>query len=713
MTSLLKALRIVLIGFFLFLAPHAMAQESEEPDNYVTFRVLAERNNVQAGEDIWIAMEQSIYPEWHTYWKNPGDSGSAPVNSWNLPEGFKIGDIQWPVPEKIPYPPLLNYGYADSVMLLQKLSVPDELPQGPITLTVDTEALVCKDICIPEFGTYELVLNDPDNTSEDNSEYFAKALFKLPLQVDLDAEFKNEGDEFVLRLDIENHFLFNIDQNSFEFLPVSWGLVENPKPAEISIDDNTLIVRQPQGDRNIEGLEEISALLAYDNVNGERRAVEFKALKSGASALVESSAPDISEKDKVAQTGFLSALLFAVFGGLILNLMPCVFPVLSLKALSLVKISEKDTGLARMHGLSYTGGIILSFLAIAGVLIALQAGGQQIGWGFQLQNPFIIGVLAYLLFVIGLNLAGFFEIGNTFGNAGNKLTQGNGLSSSFFTGVLATIVATPCTAPFMGVAIGYALLQPAYVSLSIFGALGFGLALPYLLLAFIPALQKYLPKPGAWMDIFKQALAFPMFGFAAWLVWIMAQQTGAYGVFIVLLGMIAIAFALWLIKIMPQSGKGRMISKVFVIAALIFSFALLPMESTSKTNPDGIPKSEQDFSQIFSPEKLTEKLNGDDPVFVEMTAAWCITCKVNHATSINIDATKKLFADNNVQYLLGDWTNQDAEITQYLNEFGRNGVPIYVFYGAPDEDGKRPQAKVLPQILTPSTVANAVKGNGN
>ncbi len=392
---------------------------------------------------------------------------------------------------------------------------------------------------------------------------------------------------------------------------------------------------------------------------------------------------------------------------MLINLMPCVFPVLLIKALSLVKIADKHPELARLHGLSYTAGVVLSFVAIAGALIALQTAGAGVGWGFHLQNPIVVTLLAYLLFIIGLNLSGLFEFGGEFVNIGGKLTQGSGLGSSFFTGVLATLVATPCTAPFMGTAIGFALTQDPIVSLSVFAALGFGLALPYLALSFAPFLQHALPKPGAWMETFKELLAFPMYASAAWLVWVLSQQIGPMGMLGVLMGMVAIAFGLWLLKHRPKSGYWKAKTKIIAVIAFISAIALLPVGELAQPNNSVVQSME--FGETYSPEKLEALLNENSPIFVEMTAAWCITCKVNHAIAINTDATKKLFAGTKVRYLIGDWTNQDLEITKYLNRYGRNGVPIYVYYGPKDaETCTRPDPKVLPQILTPGIVKNAI-----
>ncbi|MEM6781925.1 MAG: thioredoxin family protein, partial [Pseudomonadota bacterium] len=329
--------------------------------------------------------------------------------------------------------------------------------------------------------------------------------------------------------------------------------------------------------------------------------------------------------------------------------------------------------------------------------------GAQIGWGFQLQNPIVVGGLAYLLFIIGLNLMGYFEFGQGMGNVGNKLTQGNGLGSSFFTGILATLVATPCTAPFMAGAIGFALTQPAIVNLAVFAALGLGLALPYLALSFAPALQKVMPKPGAWMNTFKQALAFPMFAGAIWLVWVISKQAGPTGVLQILTGMGVIGFGIWLWGVTKSKA-----AKAFTLLLFAISAFMLVMPTAQMVDSAAVSEEAKEFGEVFTPETLNTLLaESDDPVFVEMTAAWCITCKVNHATSINIPSTKKAFAENNVQYLIGDWTNQDPEITKFLNSFGRNGVPIYVYYAARNaQTGQRPEAQVLPQILTPGSLSN-------
>ncbi len=401
-------------------------------------------------------------------------------------------------------------------------------------------------------------------------------------------------------------------------------------------------------------------------------------------------------------------LVFAFIGGLILNLMPCVFPILSMKSLALVKMAQHEPKAVKQHGLAYTAGVVLSFVAIAGALIILQQGGMETGWGFQLQNPIIVAILIYTLFIVGLNLAGLFEVGHGLGNVGSHLTEKSGLIGAFFTGALATVVATPCTAPFMATAVGVALTQPPAVNLLIFATLGLGLAFPYLILSFVPSLRQSLPKPGAWMKTFQQFLAFPMFLATAWLLWVLAQQVGNVQLFSVFVGMIAIVFAFW---VWPKAGKlGRF------VAIMSFLVALYGMPSLAHKVDAGDCYYEQarhlKMGEEFSMSTLDYYLNKtDNPVMVEMTAAWCITCKLNHASSIDINATRTLFGTNNVAFLVGDWTNQNDEITKYLHSFGRNGVPLYVFYPAPFEDGVRPDPVILPQLLTPSIVADTVEAD--
>jgi DsbC/DsbD-like thiol-disulfide interchange protein/cytochrome c biogenesis protein CcdA len=630
------------LAAFLLLGVGVAAQaQPAQTERLVDIRLIAERSSVAGGDEIWIGIEQTIAPEWHTYWRNPGDSGMEPRIEWALPQGFEMGAVQWPLPEKIPYDSLMNYGYDGTVVLLQKLKIPSTIPQGKLALQASVEILVCKDICIPEQGTYTLMLNDPAQAVFEGSAQIENALKTVPLPVQWPVEISEKDGQFIVKLTPEpSEILGTIKPQTLDFFPIDWGLVDNAVKTQAQIENGQIILQQKRGDRAAENLPSFAGVVAYETATGTKQSVEFT---TALTAAAQDNAAAFTDAEKA--NNIITALLFALIGGVILNLMPCVFPVLSLKALSLVKIAEKHPDMARIHGLSYTAGVVLSFVAIAALLIALKAAGAQIGWGFQLQNPAIVTGLMLLLLAIGLNMAGVFELKNPFGNVGTKLASGHGYSATFFTGVLATLVATPCTAPFMAGAIAYALLQSELVALIIFAALGLGLALPYLLLSFLPALQKMLPKPGAWMVTFRKILSVPMFLAALWLGWVLLQQIGPH------------------------------------------------------KNPPA-------FGAPYSQSALDAALQTDQPVFVEMTAAWCITCKVNHATSINIDATQALFEEHNVSYLIGDWTNQDPEITKFLQDYGRSGVPIYVYYGPKQNGGAdRPKPIVLPQILTPAIVA--------
>ncbi|MGB4108112.1 MAG: protein-disulfide reductase DsbD domain-containing protein [Alphaproteobacteria bacterium] len=680
--------------FLILSSVPAIAQDGEGP--YVHIRLVPE-GVIKPGGEIYVAIEQSIAPGWHTYWKNPGDSGAAPRVKWALPAGFEVGEIEWPVPHKLPYGPLLNYGYEDGVILLQKIRAPAELVEGPVTLKAEIDVLVCKEICIPESGTYEVILNGPDSSSADNTEYFENARSKMPAPAPGHATYAEQGGTFVIEMAVA----WPQTIKRYDYIPAEWGIVEITAPSEIKIEGGRLVIKQPRGQRALSEVKEVPGLLLWSMEDtGPMNAYAFTAAVSN----TPPAATPVPAPNAAPAESLIVVLFFALLGGMILNLMPCVFPVLSIKALGLVKIAEKHPAKARLHGLAYTAGVILSFLGIAGLLMALKSGGAQIGWGFQLQNPEIVTALAWLFFIIGLNLSGIFEIGGHFGNVGNKLTQGNTPGHSFFTGALATLVATPCTAPFMGVALGFALTQHAAIGLLVFAALGFGLALPYLALSFIPALQKILPKPGAWMHTFKQLLAFPMYASAAWLIWILSQQSGQMGVFAALMGLVFIAFGIWLLRHEPAKLLWKNLVRLFAILAFLAALMLIP-GGTQK------PEEAAGFGETWSPQKLSHLLERSDPVFVEMTAAWCITCKVNHAVAINIPSTRRLFEDKNVKYLIGDWTSQDPKITEYLNEFGRGGVPIYVYYGPRVNNGERPAPVLLPQILTPGIVAKTVNGN--
>ncbi len=664
----------------------AQAMNGGEPDQYVSVRIITDKTSVQAGDTIRLGLVQNIHPKWHTYWINPGDSGTPTSIHWNLPKDFSTTALEWPTPLKIPFGPLTNYGYEGQSILLQTLKIPDSFDDSqPITLTGRVDLLVCHDICIPESHPVSITLNGKAPASP---EEIQNAELQIPQEVTATASIEENGGDIIFNTANLNTLV----GNNFFIAPEEWGVIDNT--AKSSANGNSIV--QKRGDRDWTDIPNATRYIIVDNDTKESFA--FTATKKETAATASATAP--SNKSITP----LKAIIFAFLGGLILNLMPCVFPVLSMKALSLVKLGKTEEKKARQHGISYTMGVLLSFGVIAGALLILKSTGAQIGWGFHLQSPIIISFLIYLIFIIGLNLLGIFEFANPFANTGQKLTQSDGNKGAFFTGILATLVATPCTAPFMGAAMGFALTQPTIISMSVFLSLGLGLAAPYLALCFSPALRNKLPKPGAWMEKFKELLAFPMFLTAAWLTWVLAQQSNEASIFYLLVSLTLIGFVFWSRK--SASGKGilKYISRAVNIIALIFIITI-PFLLTPKTP---VEKS-QAHSEEFSLSKLDEALQGDQAIFTNMTAAWCITCKVNERIALKTDAVQSAFDKHNITFMVGDWTNKEPEITEYLTSFGRSGVPLYVFYPPRNiETGERAKPIVLPQILTPAIVLKSL-----
>jgi thiol:disulfide interchange protein len=504
------------------------------------------------------------------------------------------------------------------------------------------------------------------------------------------------------------------------FYAEDWGLITYATPQTIVVDGDKLNITLQRDTRPLSEFASIKGIFTYataDMPEGTHPSAVYidvplmEVAQNSASA--GHVATDMIASLNTDDVSFMQAMFLAFLGGIILNLMPCVFPVLSMKALSLVKMSEREQRHAATHGLLYTAGILLCFLAIAGLMIALQVAGSKIGWGFQLQNPVVVLLLAYLLFVMGMNMSGFFEFRGSFlANIGHKLASHHGYTGTFFTGMLATLVATPCTAPFMATAMGYALTQPAAVALSVFAALGLGLAAPYLALCFIPPLRKSLPRPGAWMETFRQFMAFPLYASVAWLVWVYAQQaSGSYAVLLALIGLICLALAVWIGRHTPTRQPMKLALRGFAIFATFIALliaacsGMLPQTQATQAGNIGM-----DYTP-FSNDALNKAMDGNDPIFIDMTAAWCITCKVNEKLALDTKETRTLFKQKNVRVMVGDWTNQNPEITEFLQSYGRSGVPLYVYIGPRDmNSGKRPDAVVLPQLLTSSVIAEAING---
>lgn len=667
-----------------------------QPDNLpkVEARFVAEHAQVAPGSTVTVALHQVIRKDWHTYWRNPGDSGAPTRIAWQLPAGWQAGEIQWPYPHRIPIGPLMNFGYADEVALLVDITVPADAVIGEtIRIPADVDWLVCSDVCIPESAKLDLTLNvaaAPSPAQE--TELFARARAALPREAPWQVTYQAGDARFGML--IHSAELASANPREVAFFPVAGGLVMPAAEQRIRATPDGLSLESAPGPElesaaKRDAAGNIEGVLVLTGVDGRTDAFAVTAEKGIVPAAPESG------------LGLVQAMLLAFLGGLILNLMPCVLPVLSMKALALAKNAHGPRE-ARAEALAYGGGVLVTFLSLAALLIVLREGGQAAGWGFQLQQPIFVAGLALLMFAVGLNLSGLYEfnIGRLAG-AGQNLASSGGATGSFFTGMLAVVVATPCTAPFMAAAIGFAATQSAAVALSVFFALAVGFAAPFVLVGVSPALLRRLPRPGTWMDVFKQVLAFPMYGAAIWLIWVLSQQTGPDGLFAVLGAGLALAFAFWAYGISQRaqrSGFGR----IAAIVGLVLAVALTAMVGRSQPAQASRASAASFPYEPYSATRLAELRGAGKAVFVNATAAWCITCLVNERVALSGGAIGDAFTKAGVVALKADWTNQNPEITALLSQYGRSGVPLYIYV----PPGGEP--KVLPQLLTESIVLAAM-----
>ena len=666
----MRFLIVCLLSVFLISSVHAAPLLDSRNTALVLY---ADKDAVVPGQALTLAVEETIREHWHTYWENPGDSGDTLRLKWTLPEGFSAGAAQFPTPMRLPYAGLLNFGYQNSAVVLVPLTVPDTVAGSEVTLKVRAEILVCEEICIPEFEEMSLTLPVAETANAANAELFDAARAAMPQASETAASFKKDEDNFVLRAATG-------DFTAVSVFPAEWGLIENASDQIVTREGDDTVITVKAGTRNAAKLDNVRFVLRDENGKG----LDVTAKQTDV-PVAAAEKPAVPAQPAI---GLWQAVLFALLGGLILNLMPCVFPILSMKALSLVKLSTAEQAHARGEAIAYTAGILISFAALAAGLLALKGAGSAVGWGFQLQSPVVVTILVWVMVAVALNLLGVFTV-NTFVRFGDKMLHHSGWTGAFFTGVLATVVATPCTAPFMASALGAALVQPWYAAIGIFLSLGFGLALPFLVLAFVPALAKALPRPGAWMETFRQFLAFPMFAAAIWLAWVAASQTGIDGLPYIAGGALLVGFTVWALGTKTLLGR---IAGIVSGVLLIWILCSLPMTKPEAEHP----------IEAFTPQNLEAALATGNPVVVNMTAKWCVTCLVNERAALAVPETQKLFAEQKVAYLKGDWTFADPDITKYLADHGRQGVPLYVVY----KDGKE---TVLPQLLTPAVVAEALK----
>ncbi|HET9147566.1 MAG TPA: thioredoxin family protein [Acetobacteraceae bacterium] len=627
------------------------------------------------GDRIRLGLLFRLAPGWHIYWKDAGDAGEPPGLRLTAPKGAKAGAFSWPAPSWMVQGPVGDYVETGTVLLPFTMRLAHEPSTKGVEIAASATWLVCNPkICVPEQGRFTLHLPRGAAIPSRQAGLFAEAAAKLPRPSPFAVRIAPEGTMIV-----SGRGLGRANVKAAHFYPDNVNAIANSAPQRLSFTRGGFLLRlKPAGWKPGAPL---TGVLEIIDPSGQMQALTVSASPAG-------TAPAAAHR--VPLTAFL---LGAFLGGLILNLMPCVFPILAMKALAVARLSVADRRGVRVQSLAYAAGAVVAMLAIGALLIALRAGGASLGWGFQFQSPVFVAVMAWLVFAIGLNFAGLFEFGFGFVSLGAEVAQRGGIPGSFATGMLAVVVATPCTAPFMGGAIAAALAAPAPAALGIFAALGFGLALPFLMIGFIPGLGRVLPRPGAWMLVLRQFLAFPMFGTAAWLLWVMTQEAGADGALILAGGAVLIAFGLWLLRFQGMLPRGLAVLAAIALIGLLPR--IIPAQAAARLSlPGAVP---------YSAARLAALRAEGKPVFIDMSAAWCVTCLVNERVALEPARVRQAFAARRVTLMLGDWTRRNAAITRYLAAHGREGVPLYVYYppahAAPE---------ILPQILTPRIVLRAL-----
>lgn len=709
---------LILASLFACIGATALAAPVRTP--HVEAELVSERTALVPGAATTVALRLKMAEGWHTYWQNPGDSGLPTTLTWTLPPGMSAGAIQWPAPHALPAGPLVNFGYEGEVLLLTDVQVPAGARIGePLTLKAKAEWLVCRETCIPEEADLELALpvSDRADPYPQWGQAIAATRAALPRKVaGWIAEARGDGQKVTVTLTAPAGAAMPAQVH---FFPYQEGRIEPAGKQTFAREANgNFTLTLPVANQLLPGFTEVAGVLTssdgFADGAGKALAITFatplvgsvvagpKPVVAAAPALDTSTAPASGNTTSLA-----GALLLAFVGGLILNLMPCVFPVLSLKALSLAKPGHGPKSHLRREGLAFGAGVIVTFLALAGALLAFRAAGEQFGWGFQLQSPAMVTALAMLFFVLALNLSGVFEFATLVPASAAGWTHKNQYANAALSGVLAVVIASPCTAPFMGAALGFALAQPAALTLLVFAALGLGMALPFVLLTWFPGWRKALPRPGAWMERLKQFLAFPLYATVAWLVWVLGAQVDNDAVVRLLVTLVVLAFALWAWRAY-RGGAARGFSIAAAAGLLATAYVAWPLfsgqASADVLSPAQASKTGAvaDPWQPFTPARVAELTAANKVVFIDFTAAWCVTCQVNKRLVLNDADVRKAFAERNVELVRADWTRRDPAITQALAALGRQGVPVYVLY----RPGKEPL--LLPEVLARQTVLDAL-----
>ena len=574
--------------------------------------VTSESEAMMKGDELLLGLNFKLTPGWHTYWKNPGDAGEGASVTWQLPKGFQASEILWPGPQAIPVEPLMTFGYEDEITLLTKIKALDAAV-FPAIVKAKVSWYTCKDICVPQEANLELTIQNGEKINTFFANELSNVFLNLPKELSSKHRVEALDDNYFLQMELDG----NTPVSSAYFFPEEYGLSSYSKEQILEINKNSLSLQISQSEVDLK-LQNFAGVLLLNNQDSR---TFFN---------VNLNLNNNQKQESLSISELVLTIIFAFIGGLILNAMPCVFPILSIKILNFVEQSEGSKEKMIQHGLSFSAGVLVTFLSIAGLLLLLKSGGESIGWGYQLQSPLMVTILIYLFVAIGITFMSNLVLGGQLAQLGN-INQGYGdITSSFLTGVLAVIVASPCTAPFMGSAVGIALLQPGFITIAIFVSLGLGFAAPYLLLSFYPSLLKVLPKPGAWMETLKQFMAFPMWGSALWLTWVLSGQVQTDSVLMVLLGALFIALGLWILeKNQSSDGFAKWMSLSSVTILLGAALWLAP------TDYENIEQDTSSDLNSYSPELLDSLLAEKKPVFLNFTADWCITCKVNEAIVLN------------------------------------------------------------------------------
>jgi thiol:disulfide interchange protein len=665
----------------------SLRADSSTKADHLQVQLLVPESTLVPGQPFHAGLYFKLEPKWHVYWTNAGDSGQPPRIHWQLPDGVTAGDMQFPTPRRLPLGPLMDYGYEDEVLFPIAMKTEPDLKAGEVHLSAKVDWLVCREVCLPGKAILDVTRKvDASGASASSAQpdrqIFDRLSGKLPqpLPAQGSAVFAPTPEGFKLAV------LTGKREKDAQFFPLGQNILDNPASQAAEPTDRGVILTLKK-DQNLAKLpDEIRGVVTLASGQG----YEFTARPGTLPAA----------STTVGATGLLRISGLAFLGGVILNLMPCVFPVLFLKGLALVQSSGEERSRMSKHGLVYTLGILVSFWIVVGALLALRAGGQQLGWGFQFQSPVFLAMMTMLLFFLGLSLAGQFEIGLLLTSAGSSLAQKQGYAGSFFTGVLATVVATPCTAPFMGAAIGYALSQNALVTFTVFSALALGLAAPYVLLTLRPEWTRMLPKPGVWMEVLKQATAIPIFGTVIWLIWVFTQSAGPNALVGLLAALLLLAVTGWILGRWPAKRVASFVGVIVLLAAVavsLWSIRNLSSHPTMQARNSGLQW------EPWTPDAVEKYRVQGRAVFVDFTASWCLSCQVNERVVLDRGDVQSQFAQSGVALLRADWTQRDESIEQALAKLGRNGVPTYALY-LPGQ----PNPQVLPEVLTTGIIFDAL-----